>query len=135
MRSPRTSEAVALDAAAVITFCAIGRRSHSERLTPTGVAETAWPFLTGTVAGWLISRGWRRPTAVNPTGLIVWASTVVVGMVLRTLTSRPVAAPFIVVASSFTATFLLGWRLVADAAWGHPQRSEGANEPGKAGQA
>jgi hypothetical protein len=127
MISPEnTSTAVALDAAAVVTFCAIGRRNHAESLTPRGVAETAWPFLTGTAAGWLISRGWRRPAALAPTGLIVWASTVAVGMVLRKLTSRPVAVPFIVVTSSVTGTFLLGWRLVADAV---------RNEPGKAGQA
>lgn len=104
--------ALAADAAAVITFCAIGRRSHAEGVTVTGVAETGWPFLTGTAVGWLLSRGWRRPTAVAPTGVIVWLSTVVVGMVLRALTSRPVAGPFIVVASSFTGALLLGWRLL-----------------------
>lgn len=105
-----TRAAIALDAAAVVTFCAVGRRSHAEGLTPKGVAETAWPFLTGTALGWLLSRGWRRPSALAPTGLIVWLSTVVVGMVLRMLTSRPVAAPFVAVAATVTATLLLGWR-------------------------
>ena len=119
MKSPSTSTAVALDAAAVVTFCAIGRRSHDEGLSPKGVAETAWPFLTGTGIGWLLSRGWRRPTALAPTGVIVWVSTVVVGMVLRTFTSRPVAAPFVAVASTFTATFLLGWRALFGRRGGH----------------
>ena len=76
----------------------------------TGVAETAWPFLTGTAAGWLVARGWRRPTSLTPTGLIVWASTIVVGMALRKLTSAGVAASFVVVATTFTGVLLLGWR-------------------------
>ena len=105
-----TRAALALDTAAVLTFCAIGRRSHAEGVTVSGVAETAWPFLTGTATGWLLSRGWRRPQALTPTGLIVWVSTIVVGMVLRKLTSASVAPAFMVVASSFTATLLLGWR-------------------------
>ncbi|CAN5382717.1 DUF3054 domain-containing protein [soil metagenome] len=105
-----TGTAVALDAAAVVTFCAIGRRSHAEGLTPRGVAETAWPFLTGTGVGWLLSRGWLRPTALAPTGLIIWVSTIVVAMALRKLTSASVATSFIVVASTATGTFLLGWR-------------------------
>ncbi|OBK44716.1 DUF3054 domain-containing protein [Mycobacterium kubicae] len=98
------------DVVAVVFFCAIGRRSHDEGLNVTGVASTAWPFLTGTALGWLASRGWRRPTAVAPTGVVVWLSTVVVGMVLRKATSAGVAASFIVVASSVTALLLLGWR-------------------------
>jgi hypothetical protein len=30
-----------------VILCAIGRRSHAEGLTAAGVAETAWPFLSG----------------------------------------------------------------------------------------
>ncbi|WP_197383037.1 DUF3054 domain-containing protein [Mycolicibacterium mengxianglii] len=106
----RTAAAVGADVLSVLVFCALGRRSHAEGLTVAGVAETAWPFLTGTAVGWLLSRGWRRPTAVTPTGLIIWASTIVVGMVLRKLTSAGVAVSFIVVALSVTAVLLLGWR-------------------------
>lgn len=75
-----------------------------------GVAETAWPFLVGTLTGWLVSRGWQRPTSLAPTGIAVWISTVVVGMLLRKLTSAGVAGSFIVVASLVTAVLLLGWR-------------------------
>ncbi|MEV0669545.1 DUF3054 domain-containing protein [Mycobacterium sp. NPDC050441] len=100
------------DLICVVVFCTIGRRSHAEGLTVVGVAETAWPFLTGTVVGWLLSRGWQRPTSLAPTGVVVWISTVVVGMVLRKLTSAGVAVSFIVVASLTTALLLLGWRAV-----------------------
>lgn len=94
----------------MLVFCAVGRRSHAEGLTLSGVAETAWPFLTGTAVGWLASRAWRQPTAVVPTGVIVWLSTVVVGMLLRKASSAGVAASFVVVASTVTALLLLGWR-------------------------
>ncbi|OBG87095.1 hypothetical protein A5733_05775 [Mycobacterium sp. NS-7484] len=104
--------ALLTDLICVVVFCTIGRRSHAEGLTVAGIAETAWPFLTGTVVGWLLSRGWQKPTSLAPTGLIVWISTVVVGMVLRKLTSAGVAVSFIVVASLTTAVLLLGWRAV-----------------------
>ncbi len=109
--------AFATDAVCVIVFCTIGRRSHSEGLTVSGIAETAWPFLVGTAAGWLspalrgpLSRAWRRPAALVPSGVTVWLCTVVVGMALRKLTSSSVAPSFIVVASLSTALLLLGWR-------------------------
>jgi hypothetical protein len=99
-----------VDVVGILVFCAIGRRSHAEGITAAGVASTAWPFLTGTVVGWLAARGWRRPTAVVPTGLVVWLCTVVIGMALRKLSSAGVAASFVVVASLVTAVLLLGWR-------------------------
>jgi hypothetical protein len=98
------------DVLCVLVFCALGRRSHDEGLNLTGVATTAWPFVTGTLVGWLVSRGWQRPTAVAPTGVVVWLCTVVIGMVLRKASSVGVAASFIVVAASVTALLLLGWR-------------------------
>ncbi|MCV7445168.1 hypothetical protein AWB91_25635 [Mycobacterium paraense] len=107
---------LAVDVIAVLVFCAIGRRSHDEGLNLGGVATTAWPFLSGTAVGWLVSRGWRRPTAVAPTGVIVWVCTVAVGMLLRKASSAGVAASFVVVAASVTAVLLLGWRAVAELA-------------------
>ncbi|RAU97382.1 DUF3054 domain-containing protein [Mycolicibacter senuensis] len=101
-----------MDVVAVLVFCALGRRSHDEGLDISGLATTAWPFLSGTVLGWLLSRGWRRPTAVVPTGVIVWVSTVLVGMALRAATATGVAWSFVAVASTVTAVFLLGWRAV-----------------------
>src|SRR6478752_2000270 len=106
----RNSALAALaDIVGVLVFCAVGRRSHAEGLTAAGVAETAWPFLVGTAAGWLLIRGWRRPTAISPTGRVVWVSTVVIGMLLRKATSAGVAVSFVVVAAVVTAVLLLGW--------------------------
>lgn len=122
MTSTRTSRtvpapaALAADIACVLVFCALGRRSHAEGVTLTGVAETAWPFLTGTAVGWLLARGWRQPAALAPTGAVVWVCTVAVGMLLRKTDligpSRSTAGSFIVVASLVTAVLLLGWRLL-----------------------
>lgn len=104
---------LAVDVVGVLVFCAVGRRSHDEGLDVAGIAVTAWPFLTGTAVGWLVSRGWRRPTAVAPTGVVVWLCTVVIGMLLRKATSAGVAASFVVVATTATALLLLGWRVAA----------------------
>jgi hypothetical protein len=105
--------ALAADVVCVVLFCAIGRRSHAEGLTVAGVAETAWPFLAGTAVGWLLARGWRRPAALVPTGVVVWVCTVAVGMLLRKTSSQGVAPSFVVVAALVTALLLLGWRTAA----------------------
>lgn len=105
--------ALLADASCVLVFCSIGRRSHAEGITVLGVAETAWPFLSGTAVGWIAARAWQRPTTLAPTGIVVWLSTVVIGMLLRKATSQGTAISFVVVASLSTAILLLGWRLGA----------------------
>lgn len=102
--------ALLADIICVIVFCAIGRRSHAEGLTLAGIAGTAWPFLAGGAVGWLLIGPRRRPFTVIPTGMVVWICTVVVGMLLRKLTSAGVATSFVAVASLSTAVLLLGWR-------------------------
>jgi hypothetical protein len=108
----RALPALAADLACGLLFATVGRRNHAEGVSLAGIAETAWPFLVGTVFGWLISRGWRRPIAIMPTGITVWACTIVVGMLLRKATSEGTATSFIVVASLFMAAALLGWRAI-----------------------
>ncbi|BBX40420.1 DUF3054 domain-containing protein [Mycobacterium simiae] len=98
------------DVFCVLLFCAAGRRSHDEGLNITGIATTAWPFLTGTIVGWLAARAWRRPTALIPGGVVIWLCTLVIGMLLRKASGAGVATSFVVVAATVTAVFLLGWR-------------------------
>src|ERR1700712_889931 len=115
MERPRRGPVwLGIDVACVLVFCAVGRRSHDEGLNVAGIATTAWPFLSGTVLGWLLSRAWRRPSALYPTGVVVWLCTVIVGMLLRKVTSAGVAGSFIVVAATVTGLLLLGWRAVAE---------------------
>lgn len=116
--SSRTRLALVLlaDVVLVVVFAAIGRATHDgDVLGPlgSGLATTAWPFLVALVLGWLIARAWRAPLAPVRTGLIVWAVTVVVGMVLRAVSGQGVAVAFVIVASITLALFLVGWRVVA----------------------
>jgi hypothetical protein len=113
MAALRAGRSLALDALCILVFCAIGRLSHAEGVTIAGVAETAWPFLSGAAAGWLLAAGWRRPAALVPTGIAVWVCTVAVGMLLRRASSQGTALSFVVVATVVTATLLLGWRAAA----------------------
>jgi len=108
----RALPAFAADLAFIALFAAVGRRNHAEGLSIGGVAETAWPFLAGAVVGWLISRGWRRPAAVVPTGITIWVCAVAVGMLLRQATSEGTAASFIAVTTLTIGLLLLGWRAV-----------------------
>lgn len=111
-RDVRTPAALAADLVAVAAFTTLGRRSHDEGLSAAGILTTAWPFLAGTVVGWALSRGWRRPAAIAPTGVVVWVCTVTVGMLLRKATGAGTALSFVVVASLVTGVLLLGWRAV-----------------------
>jgi hypothetical protein len=105
--------AAAFDVVLVFVFVVIGRRSHGERLTLLGTAETWWPFLVGLTVGWLVTRAWRRPLGVVVPGLPLWISTVVIGLLLRLATGHTAQLPFVVVTIVVLAAFLVGWRALA----------------------
>ncbi|WP_368499843.1 DUF3054 domain-containing protein [Herbiconiux sp. A18JL235] len=105
--------AAAVDVALVLLFVAIGRRSHDEDGALLGFLITAWPFLAGAAVGWLASLAWRRPLAVAPTGVVVWAAAVALGMVFRMLTGQGVQLSFVIVTALVLAAFLVGWRAAA----------------------
>lgn len=108
--------AFALDVVLVLVFATVGRLSHAEGVTLGGLVTTASPFLAGTVGAWALLAGRGRPRpATIPAGVLVWAVTLVVGMVLRALTGQGVAPSFVLVAASFTALTLIGWRALG--AW------------------
>ncbi|WP_306364714.1 DUF3054 domain-containing protein [Nocardia sp. CC227C] len=113
-----------VDAVLVVLFCAIGRSSHDESIL-TGLAHTAWPFEAGLILGWAIAFAvcaWQSErdfdTAVRrfdgwslwPTGVIIWATTLVGGMLLRVVSGQGTAFSFILVAATALALFLLGPR-------------------------
>ncbi|WP_395154570.1 DUF3054 domain-containing protein [Ilumatobacter sp.] len=112
---PRTQIAAALDAAVVVTFVAIGRRNHEEGEALAGVAQTAAPFMIALAVAWIAWRVWAQPTGVV-TGVKVWLTTVALGMVLRNLVfNNGTATSFMIVATVFLGTFLIGWRAVETA--------------------
>jgi uncharacterized membrane protein (GlpM family) len=104
-----------LDAAAVVLFVAVGRRSHDEGGNAAVEAlKVAAPFLIALVVGWLASRAWRRPDHLV-TGVVVWIVTVALGLVLRRLVfDRGTATAFVIVATITLGVLLLGWRAVAN---------------------
>lgn len=103
-----------LDAALIFVFAAIGRRNHGHTGALLEVLSTAWPFLAGMTAGWLVALlALRRSPLQVRDGIPVWLCAVAVGMALRSLTHTGTAFSFIVVATIFLGTALLGWRAVA----------------------
>jgi hypothetical protein len=109
----RAGRAAAIDALLVIVFVATGRSSHSEGLTPGGIASVAAPFLIAGALGWTIGRTWRDPLAAR-SGVVVWLSTVAAGMVLRHFVfARGTATAFVVVATVVLGIALNGWRALA----------------------
>ncbi|MFI0411598.1 DUF3054 family protein [Actinomadura sp. 3N508] len=72
------------DVVGVLLFVLVGRATHDESGGFVGFVGAAWPFLVGLAGGWGLSRAWRRRVeVVFPVGVVVWVTTVGVGMVLR----------------------------------------------------
>jgi hypothetical protein len=121
--------AAAGDVAAVLLFVVLGRRSHDEGSAVVGTLATAWPFVVGLGLGWAARAGVVRGqdgsrwagTSLR-TGVVVLAGAVVGGMALRRLTGGGTPVSFVLVASSFLAMFLLGWR--ASVAWRTRRRTD-----------
>jgi uncharacterized membrane protein YbjE (DUF340 family) len=105
--------AAIIDVVAILVFVMLGRRSHHEDGSfLSATLKVAAPFLIALVVGWVVARAWKAPTSFN-TGITIWLVTVVGGMLLRHFAfSKGTATPFIIVASSFTLVFLVGWRLL-----------------------
>jgi hypothetical protein len=109
----RLAIAVGLDVFVVVLFVAIGRRNHHEGSAFVEVIETALPFLIGLATGWAIARGWKRPMSLL-TGLVVWPTTLLVGMIVRNLVfDRGTATSFVIVATLFLGAGVMGWRIAA----------------------
>lgn len=104
--------AAVADAVFILVFAAIGRDAHQRADVLAGVFSTAWPFLAGAAAGWLLARTWRAPLKIWPAGVSVWLGTVAGGMLLRAATGQTVVLAFIIVALVSLAIFLLGYRAV-----------------------
>jgi hypothetical protein len=107
----RKAAAVGADFCCVLVFVAIGRADHHDGGGLAGFWDTLWPFAAGLAIGLLATRFWRRPTALLPTGVGVWLSTVAGGMILRVLAGQGTAFAFILVALAFLGLSQLGWRV------------------------
>lgn len=111
--APAWPAAVA-DAVAVLAFTIIGIASHDGSLV-SAFARVLWPFALAAVIGWIVTRAWRHPARVWPTGVLVWLVTVAGGLALRGVSGQGLAWSFALVTAIFLAITLLGWRGLAAA--------------------
>lgn len=104
---------VGIDLLAVVVFVLIGRASHGEGVL--GLLVTLWPFAVGLLVGHVLALvlGQRETRSVRWAGVVVWVSTVVVGMMLRAVSGQGVQLSFVIVTVLVLAALLLGWRFVA----------------------
>ncbi|MFE4467178.1 DUF3054 domain-containing protein [Leifsonia sp. NPDC056824] len=114
MKTWRTAAvAFVIDAVLILVFVLVGRRSHGEAASASGILSTYWPFFIGLAAGWFVTWAWRRPLALIWPGVPVWLMTVALGMLIRTSAGQGVEPAFIAVAFVVLGVFLVGWRIVA----------------------
>lgn len=126
MSTPRTPvwPAAVADAVAVLVFTVVGIASHDGSLV-AALGRVVWPFALAAAVGWAVSRAWRDPARLWPTGVIVWAVTVLGGLALRGLTGGGLAWSFALVTTLFLAITMLGWRaLVAGIRRGQARTAE-----------
>ena len=102
-----------VDLVLVGVFAVVGRLSHYGSLTAAGWWETAWPFLTGALLGWVLLRLLRRRGGVVSSGVVVWLVALVVGMLLRQASGQGTALPFVIVATVVLGALLVLPRMAA----------------------
>lgn len=102
-----------LDVAMVCVFAAVGKSSHGG--SAAAFLEAAWPFLLALGLGWLAVAFLRRPGRSLPSGLLIWAVTVVVGALIRVASGAGAPLSFLIVTAIVLLVLLLGWRLIG---WG-----------------
>ncbi|WP_309069471.1 DUF3054 domain-containing protein [Microbacterium sp.] len=110
-RTPHPAVAFAIDLVLVLVFLVIGRTAHGEPFFE-GFAGSAWPFVAALVVGWVAILLTRTPSGGIAAGAIAWSATLLIGMVLRVVSGRTAAVPFLIVATITLAVLLIGWRLV-----------------------
>ncbi|WP_082716977.1 DUF3054 domain-containing protein [Microterricola viridarii] len=109
---PQVFPDLLIDLILVFAFVLIGRRSHDETFDIAGTWQTAWPFFAALLLGWLVTRAWRSPDRIWPTGVLIWLVTVAGGMALRAISGQGTDIAFVIVATLTLGAFLIGWRLL-----------------------
>ena len=95
----------------MVAFVAIGRDTHDESSTLSGILGTALPFLIALVVAWVVTKAWLTP-AWSKTGAVVASLTMAVGMFLRNIWfDEGTALSFVIVTVVFLGLTMVGWRL------------------------
>lgn len=101
--------AALFDLLCVLAFTALGVRAHAQT---DHLLRVAVPFLAALAIGWLIARPLKNMASLRA-GAVIWLTTLIGGMLLRRLGGDGTALPFVLVATTFLAVTMLGWRLIA----------------------
>lgn len=114
--SPRRIPALAIvaDVVAVVVFAAIGRMSHAESDDLLGLLGTAAPFLVGLAAAWATPVVRAHPAGARA-AVVVWAGTVVIGLLVRAGFTWSLPPSFVAVTAVALAVLLVGWRALSAA--------------------
>jgi Protein of unknown function (DUF3054) len=112
--SPRRIPALAFaaDVIAVVVFAAVGRISHAEAESLSGLLATVAPFLIGLVASWATPVVRAHPVGFRA-GAVVLAGTAVLGLLLRAAFTWRLPPSFAVVTVVSLAVLLIGWRALS----------------------
>jgi len=102
--------AAVLDLVCVAVFVALGIRSHNETVA---FLQVAAPFVAALAVAWVVAAPLRAPESLKA-GVVIWLVTLVGGMLLRRVMGDGTAATFIMVAATFLAVTMLGWRGVRE---------------------
>ena len=111
--------AAVIDLICVVAFVAIGMQSHNE--TDDTLLQVAAPFVAALAVAWVVAAPLRAPESLRA-GVVIWLVTLVGGMLLRRVAGDGTAATFIMVAATFLAVTMLGWRGVRE--WFSRRRAE-----------
>jgi hypothetical protein len=98
------------DVVCVLALASGGLATHAADEGMARLVVVAWPFAAGAAVGWIVTRAWRRPWRLWPTGVVVWGCAWALGVLLRVLTGQGVAPAFQLVSFGFLALTMLGWR-------------------------
>lgn len=102
--------AAVIDLVCVVAFVALGIRSHNES---DSLLQVAAPFVAALAVAWVVAAPLRAPESLKA-GAVIWLVTLVGGMLLRRAMGDGTAATFIMVAATFLAVTMLGWRGVRE---------------------
>ena len=98
------------DVVCVLVFVFIGTRNHDTDTGLGGVLTVGLPFWMALFAVHVIGIAERARTITA--GVIIWAATVGLGLVLRHwVFGRGTATAFVIVATLFLGVTMIGWRV------------------------
>jgi hypothetical protein len=111
----RVARLFAIDVLVVVVFVVIGRRNHGEDGAAAGFFRVAAPFLLALAGAWVSGRKRWSSAAHWRFGVVIWAFTVGMGLLLRRMVfHNGTAVAFVIVATLFLGLGLVGWRVVAN---------------------